>query len=119
MHYHCIHNAYTRSVIGKLQLLCFVIFSPLQCFPDRFVRREIETMIVGCPHQQKGCPWEDKVTMLDAHLKTCNFLSEECKQCGLVLTSDLIGSHAQECSKAEMKCPLAEFGCQHTRTVSL
>ncbi len=81
------------------------------------MRREIEGMIVGCPHQQKGCQWENTVAMLDAHLKTCNYLPEECKQCGQV-TSDLIGSHARVCSKAEIKCPLAEFGCQHTRTVS-
>ena len=96
----------------------YLLISPLQYFPDRFVRREVEGMIVGCPHQLKGCHWEDRLAKLAAHLKACNFLSEECNLCGVILSPDQIGSHGRVCPKALMKCPLVEFGCRHTRTVS-
>ncbi len=96
----------------------YLLISSQQCFPDRFVRREIEGMIVGCPHQLKGCQWEGRLAKLEAHLKACDFLSEECNLCGVVLTPDQIRSHGRVCPKALMKCPLAEYGCRHIHTVS-
>ncbi len=87
----------------------------LQYFPDRFVRREIEGMIVGCPHQLKGCRWEGRLAKLEVHLIVCDFHPKQCNLCGVVLTPDQIESHGP---KALMKCPLAGFGCRHTHTVS-
>ena len=75
-------------------------------------------MIVGCPHQLKGCQWEGRLAKLETHLKACDFLSEECNLCGIVLTPDQIGLHGRVCPKALMKCPLAGLGCHHTRKVS-
>ncbi|XP_064392829.1 TNF receptor-associated factor 3-like isoform X3 [Halichondria panicea] len=62
-----------------------------QCFPDRFVRKEISKMMVLCPYKDNGCQWEDKTAALEAHLKTCTFASN-------------------------VTCPLASLGCQHSQT---
>ncbi len=72
------------------------LISPPQCFPDRFVRRDVKQMIVSCP---RGCQWEDMVAELEAHLKACNFISN---LCGVVLTPDQIGTHTHTVSKAKI-----------------
>ena len=88
-----------------------VLFPLIQCFPDRFVRREIEGVVVCCSHQQEGCKWEGRLANLEDHLKACEFVSKECPNCGLVLMFEQLELHELACPKALMKCPLAEFGC--------
>ncbi|XP_064401053.1 TNF receptor-associated factor 1-like [Halichondria panicea] len=66
-----------------------------ECFPDRFVRRDVKQMIVSCP---RGCQWEDMVAELEAHLKACNFISN---LCGVVLTPDQIGTHTHTVTLGE------------------
>ena len=75
-------------------------------------------MIVYCIHRHKGCEWEDKLDKLEAHLETCDFTSEECPQCGTILTPEQVESHKLTCPKSMVKCPLAEHGCSYKQTVS-
>ena len=76
-------------------------------------------MIVYCIHRHKGCEWENKLAELEAHLETCDFTSEECPQCGTILTPEQVESHKLTCPKAMVKCPLAEYGCSCKQTVSV
>ena len=92
-------------------------FHNMQYFPDRFVRREINRMILYCPNRSKGCKWEDKLAKLEAHLETCDFTSEQCPQCGTILTPEQVESHKLTCPKAMVECPLAEHGCTYKQTV--
>ena len=33
----------------------------LQVFLDRFVEREIQSLLVHCIHQEEGCDWKDEL----------------------------------------------------------
>ena len=33
----------------------------LQVFLDRFVEREIQSLLVHCTHQEEGCDWKDEL----------------------------------------------------------
>ncbi len=102
---------------NKNVVMTFYAHTHTQYFPDRFVRREIEGMVVSCRHQKKGCPWEDKVMKLDDHLKSCSYSISECQDCGKILSPIEMESHKQICPKAMLKCPLAHLGCNHTKEV--
>ena len=75
-------------------------------------------MILYCPYRHEGCNWEDRLDKLEAHLETCDFTSEECPQCGTILTPEQVESHKQTCPKAMVECPLVDFGCSHKQPVS-
>ena len=90
-----------------------------QYFPDRFVRREIEGLIISCPHQQAGCNWEDRLGSLEDHLRSCDFVSKMCPDCGVTLTLDKMESHNRVCPKALRKCPLEDYGCSTSKPVKL
>ena len=81
------------------------------------MRREIEGLVVTCTYKNKGCDWEDKLPKFEAHLKSCEYASEECPQCGETLTPDQLETHDRVCPKAVVQCPLAELGCSHSETV--
>ena len=62
--------------------------------------------------------WEDRLEKLEPHLETCDFTSEECPQCGTILTHEQVESHKLTCPKTMVECPLAEHGCSHFQTVN-
>ena len=64
-----------------------------QYFPDRFVKREINSLEMICEYHHDGCFWEGKFAEYEPPLKICEFSA----------------SH-------EKKCPLAPFSCsvQHS-----
>ena len=82
------------------------------------MRREVEGLVVTCTYKNKGCDWEDKLPKFEAHLKSCEYASEECPQCGETLTPDQLETHDQSCPFAIVQCPLAELGCSYFGTVS-
>ena len=45
----------------------------MQCFPDRFVRKEIQALEVKC----KGCNWEGLFAEYNTHNKTCQLSREK------------------------------------------
>ena len=55
--------------MGQVMITKFCLFSivkmnrllSLQVFLDRFIEREIQSLLVHCIHQEEGCDWRDEL----------------------------------------------------------
>ena len=55
--------------MGQVMITKFFLFSvvkmnrllSLQVFLDRFIEREIQSLLVHCIHQEEGCDWTDEL----------------------------------------------------------
>ena len=43
----------------------------LQVFLDRFVEREIQSLLVHCIHQEEGCDWRDELRKREVTTGRC------------------------------------------------
>ena len=43
----------------------------LQVFLDRYVEREIQSLLVHCTHQEEGCDWKDELRKRDESESRC------------------------------------------------
>ena len=48
----------------------------LQVFLDRFVEREIQSLLVHCIHQEEGCDWRDELRKREVTTGILNFTGQ-------------------------------------------
>ena len=48
----------------------------LQVFLDRFVEREIQSLLVHCIHQEEGCDWRDELKKREVTTGILNFTGQ-------------------------------------------
>ena len=78
--------------------------------------REVNTLVVRCPHKEQGCEWEGELGQLQNHLnsragvspsKGCGFVMVEC-ECGAHLQCRLLQEHRMEiCPKRPIEMQVA------------
>ncbi len=91
------------------------LFFSQQYFPDRFVRKDILNLLIGCKYSHMGCDWEGKFSDLQEHLtKACVHNSTKCEFCHQSFRYDELDSHKAECPMVSKECPLILIGCHPT-----
>ena len=100
-----------------LPLVIFYRSCNTQYFPDRFVRREINSLDVICPFFNDGCDWEGKFEEYSHHENRCCFQPMPDVQVFPINaspTQSLNGALGQTHELVQLchQCPLSPLGCK-------
>ncbi|XP_022802121.1 TNF receptor-associated factor 2-like isoform X2 [Stylophora pistillata] len=110
-HFYCQSCLGNLCLNGTLNMTCVqdqVVLLPHEVFPDNFMRREVQALVVYCTFMEEGCKWKGEVRYLENHTVSCEFLKVPCvhPECGaLVKKADLTEHLEKEC-----KCRLETCG---------
>lgn len=90
-----------------------------EIFPDMAAKRYINGLKVKCIHFQKSCTWLGDLIDRKTHLKTCNYETHACSQCGKVVQN--METHQDACPKRPVDCeyckssfPYSDLQSHHT-----
>ncbi|KAM7425373.1 hypothetical protein ABFA07_023189 [Porites harrisoni] len=78
-----------------------------QVFLDRFIEREIQSMLVHCVHHDQGCDWKDELKKREDHEAVCAYVQVPCvhSKCGELVTRANLVEHLEHSCKFRMeKC---------------
>ncbi|KAM7434103.1 hypothetical protein ABFA07_015762 [Porites harrisoni] len=78
-----------------------------QVFLDRFIEREVQSMLVHCVHHDQGCDWKDELKKREDHEAVCAYVQVPCvhSKCGeLVTRSNLVEHLEYSCKFRTEKC---------------
>ncbi|KAL9988487.1 hypothetical protein ACROYT_G002938 [Oculina patagonica] len=77
-------------------------------FPDNFMRREVQALVVHCTFVDDGCKWKGEVRHLENHMNSCEFLKIPCvhPECGMQVKKADLTEHLEK----ECKCRLESCG---------
>ncbi|KAJ7372394.1 hypothetical protein OS493_019846 [Desmophyllum pertusum] len=83
-------------------------FLPNEVFPDNFMRREVQALVVHCTFLDDGCQWKGEVRHLENHMNSCEFLKIPCvhPECGMQVKKADLTEHLEN----ECKCRLENCG---------
>ncbi|KAJ7372388.1 hypothetical protein OS493_019839 [Desmophyllum pertusum] len=83
-------------------------FLPNEVFPDNFMRREVQALVVHCTFLDDGCQWKGEVRHLENHMNSCVFLKVPCVhlECGMQVKKADLTEHLEN----ECKCRLENCG---------
>ncbi|XP_068689613.1 TNF receptor-associated factor 2-like [Montipora foliosa] len=96
--------------VGKCVIDGSVILKE-QVFLDRFVEREIQSLLVHCENHEQGCQWEGELRKREAHYPECKFVPVPCvhQECGQLVTRTNLAEHLETVCQYRMeKCDYCE-----------
>ena len=99
----------------KVSLHCSSFLTNLLYFHQKLFilgDRDIKALRVKCTHHKDGCKWENELSCLVDHLKSCDFKQVPCdNQCKVedkparILRKDMAKHLASECPRRQYECP--------------
>ena len=57
------------------------VINPVDYFPDRFVKKQVDKLRIHCPLDRECCPWSGQLGTVMDHLKNCEFRLVLCSDC--------------------------------------
>ncbi|KAJ7369895.1 TNF receptor-associated factor 6 [Desmophyllum pertusum] len=110
-HFYCNSCLTNLFLNGTSKLTCLqdkTEFLPNEVFPDNFMRREVQALVVHCTFLDDGCQWKGEVRHLENHTNSCEFLKIPCvhPECGMQVKKADLTEHLEK----ECKCRLENCG---------
>lgn len=108
----CLPNLIQDQGQAQIVMVCLVDKQQLlsnEVFADKFMRREVFSIVVLCTFMEDGCKWKGEVRHLEEHTSGCEYLKVPCvhPECDVMVKKALLPEHLEkECLFRLVECDL-------------